>query len=298
MDLDGVSLHGACRRSDALAMLGRYEVARRLDSGELRAPWRGVLVDGKRTLDPFTRGAAALLVAGPDAALCGTTVAILHGCTSPPDADVHLLLPYEHAFRPRRGMTVHRGAFFAGDVCEVDGLRRLALDRCLADLLCTLRDRDALAVVDEALRLAGDGHDELRRAVRGRLLARRDPRGTRRGAALLDLADRGAESPPESWLRLLLVDKGFPLPEVNHWVRDVDDVALFRVDLAYPRLRIAVEYDGYVAHAGREGPDAIREAELRRRGWIVVRADRRVFADPAEFERALRAAFTTRGYVF
>lgn len=296
MDTAGNGLHGAHLRRDLLARWGRHRVASWVRSGELKAIWRDVVVDAARVLEPRTRAAAALLAAGPAAALCGATVLGLAGCTAYADADVHIVLPYEHSFQPRRGLVVHRGRFLNRDAELVDGLRAILFERCLADLLCTLPARDALALADEVLRRAGAGHDELRKGLRERLETRLDPRGTVRGARLLDLADPAAESPPESWLRLDLIERGFPLPEVNWWLRDLDGRQVYRLDLAWPGLRIVVEYDGYEAHAGRESEDAIREAELRRRGWIVIRATRHDLGDTHRLHSELRAAFAARGY--
>lgn len=70
--------------------------------------------------------------------------------------------------------------------------------------------------------MAGAEHDRFRIAVRDRIGRRQDPRGTVRAAFLLDLASPRVDSPPESRLRLRLVEQGFPLPEVNWPVRNLD----------------------------------------------------------------------------
>ena len=76
------------------------------------------------------------------------------------------------------------------------------------------------------------------------------------------------------------------------------DATLVRLDLAWPRLRICVEYDGWEAHAGREAEDAARTAELRRHGWIVIRVAVGDQRSIGELLSALRAAFGKRGYVW
>ena len=119
-----------------------------------------------------------------------------------------------------------------------------------------------------------------------------------RARGLLDLGSERAESPPESWLRLILIEHGFPLPEVNWAITTPDGRELARLDLAWPGLRICVEYDGWETHAGREAEDAARAAELRRHGWIVIRV---AVGDPLSIEEllsALRAAFAKRGYMW
>jgi very-short-patch-repair endonuclease len=97
---------------------------------------------------------------------------------------------------------------------------------------------------------------------------------------------------------MLIIELGFPLPEVNFVLLSPAGRELYRLDLAWPQLRIALEYDGHAAHAGREEQDVEREDDLRRRGWIVVRARAADLADPTRITAELRAAFAVRGYTW
>jgi Protein of unknown function (DUF559) len=298
MLLPDIGLHGAYFRTALVRVIGRHQLVNALRADVLRPLWTGVVVETARLLDPRTRAAAALLTVGPEAVLCGPTAAVLHGCTALEPADVHVLVPYQCRPRNRPGLIIHHSCFYADQVVELDGLRSLTLEHIVADLLCTARTADALAVGDEVLRRAGSRCEELRRAVVDRLRARPDPRGTVRGAGLWDLASPRAESAPESWIRMLLIEHGFPLPEVNFVLLSPTGRALYRLDLAWPQLRIALEYDGHAVHAGREDADAAREDDLSRRGWIVVRARAADLADPTRITTELRAAFAARGYTW
>jgi Protein of unknown function (DUF559) len=291
-------LHGAHLRRDIIASLGRSRLDAALRSGELRALWTGVVVESARWLDPWTRAAAALLLAGPGSVLTGVTAAFLHGCTSCDASVTHVLVPYGRCLRSRAGLVVHHGGFFADDVAEREGLRVLPLDRVVAEVLCIPRRTDALALVDEALRLAGDQHEQLRKSIGVRLQNRQDPRGTVLAAGLLDLASPRADSAPESWLRLRLVDDGYPIPEVNWPIVGLDGQERYRIDLAWPGLRIALEYDGYEAHEGREARDDARQSDLERRGWIVIRVGRDDLRDLTRVKQELRDAFARRGYTW
>ncbi|WP_345603124.1 DUF559 domain-containing protein [Pseudonocardia adelaidensis] len=168
----------------------------------------------------------------------------------------------------------------------------------IADLLCGLRPQDALAVVDQALARAREAHPVFRKQVAMRLEQRLDPRGTVRAAGLLDLASERADSPAESWIRLLVVENGLPVPEVNWPIADATGREIYRLDLAWPQLRIALEYDGIAAHAGREEHDALRRADLTRRGWIVVVVTKEDLRSFTRVVVALRAAFATRGHTW
>ncbi len=256
------------------------------------------MVDAERELDVRTRAAAALLTTNRDAVICGPTAAALNGCTAVSSPDTHVLVPYSCNPKKRPGLVVHHGSFYRDQVIVLDGLRVLNLSQVIADLLCLARPADALAVGDEALRQAGSSCDDFRRAVADRMRARSDPRGTVRGAFLWELASPCAESAAESWTRMLLIERGFPLPEVNFCILSPAGRELYRLDLAWPTLRIAVEYDGHAVHAGREEQDAEREDDLRRRGWIVVRARAADLADPTRFLAELRGAFARRGYTW
>jgi Protein of unknown function (DUF559) len=282
-------------RSDAVAALGIKRVKTALASGTLVALWPRVLVDGSRRLELLTRAAAALLTVGPDAVLCGLTAARLHGCTAASTSPIHVLMRYEQRMKARAELRVHRGWLSDDDVTEIEGLPVLALDRTIADLLCSHDRREALACADQAVAL----HPESRRAmfiaaVGLRLDQRRDRRGTRQAADLLRLVDGRTESPPESWLRLLVVEAGFPPPAVQYSIFDRDGALVYRLDLAWPEIRIALEYDGYEAHVGRQAQDAARDADLARRGWLTVRAAVDDLRNPRRLLDELTRAFRER----
>jgi len=291
-------LHGAYLRRDFIEQCGRRRLAHAIKTGEVRPLWTGVVVEAARLLDPRTQAAAAQLSAGPRAGLTGSTAAFLHGCTSVDTSQTHVVLPYGHGVRSRAGLVVHHAGFLLADTVDIEGLRVLSLDRVIANEICTSEPRAVIALVDEALRLAGGQHEELRTRIAQRIHGRQDPRGTVSGAHLLDLATPRAESAPESWLRLMLVDHGFPLPEVNWRIRSPAGQEIYRLDLAWPSVRIAVEYDGYATHADREEEDEARDADLRRRGWIILRVRAADLADMSRLEQELTEAFAARGYVW
>jgi Protein of unknown function (DUF559) len=290
------SLHGACTRQQALDALGQYGLRTALRRGELAPLWRGVLVDPARLLDQRTRATAALIAVGTDAVICGPTALALHGCTAADDPTVHVTLRYNRWSSSDVGLRVHHGRLSDDDVVDAFGLPVLVLDLALADVLCTAARRLALVLADQAVALhqpsdRGEFLDDVARRIRARV----DRRGTRQARGLLPLIDASAESPRESVLRLVVVDAGFPLPAVQHEVLDAAGVPVWRLDLAWPSLKIALEYDGYEAHAGRASRDAARDEDLRRRGWVVLRARAEDLRHPGPLLDALAEAFGRRG---
>jgi hypothetical protein len=277
-------------------LFGRYEVRCAVRSGVLHAPWPGVLVDATRAAEPLTIINAAWLAVGRDALVTGPSAAVLHGLTALPATPVHLVVPYDSRQRSRAGIVVHKGSLLAADRDERQGLPVVCLERLISDLACTTSPPDALAVIDQALGSLEEGdRSAFRRRLRERLQDRPDPRGTRIGRRLVDLATGLAESPAESWWLWRVVDLGFPVPEVNPWLRDPDGVGLFRLDLGWMDLRIALEHNGYAAHRGREERDAARVADLERRGWIVIVVEADDLRSLCRMEAELHEAFRRRG---
>jgi hypothetical protein len=289
-----LSTHGAVRRSRLVEEIGLPAVRQAVEAGEWLAPWPGVLVPSSRAADPLTVTGAAVLFAGEQAVVTGRTATWLHGCDAVDPLPVHLAVPYGSRLRTRADLVVHNGRRLSEDRVERADLPVLRLDRVLADLLCRDEPRSAFAVYDQALGRADDTV-ELREAVRLVIAERPDRRGARRAAVLVDLASGRPRSPAESRLQFCLVDLGFPNPELNLPIHDANGRLLFLLDLAWPGLRIAVEYDGHVAHLGREVADAERQRELERRGYLVIRVTAEDMKDVTRIEQELAAAFRARG---
>jgi hypothetical protein len=287
--------HGAASRQRVREALGNRALRAALQNRALVQPWRGVIVLGSRELDPLPRASAALLAAGPQAVLSHDTAAVLHGCGVLETTDVHVAVPYSHWAKSRNGLIVHHDRFAREDVVERHGLPVLGLETVVAEVLCTREPWRALACLDQAL--AGLGDQQARALIAKidlRLAGRADRRGTRIAESLLVLASGKAESPQESRLRLLVVQAGFPAPVLQYEVLTLSGTLLYRLDLAWPALRIALEYDGYEAHEDRHGEDAERDRRLTARGWLVLRVRKEVFTSPDEFRRQLEEVFRRR----
>lgn len=267
-----------------------------LRDGVLVQPWRGIVVDGNRALDPVTRAAAALLHCGPRAVLSHGTAAALHGCGAARTAAVHVTVPRPVRVRSGPGLVVHRGIIRPRDVTALHGLAVVVLDHAVAEVLCGPPRWRALACLDQALAACAENHERaFANAVGSRLAERASTRGVRVAASLLRLGDRRAESPPESRLRLLVIDGGFPIPVTQYPIVDLAGVRRYRLDLGWEELRIGLEYDGYEAHEGREAYDAARDRALAGRGWLIIRARKEDFAHPERLLHELAQAFARRG---
>lgn len=229
--------------------------------------------------------------------LSRNTAAAMFGCDAAETVDVHVTAPYDNWVRPRRGLVVHHDRFAGTDVEFRHGLPVLSMAATMTELLCTQPRPTALACLDQVLAgLPATGVDEFIAEVRTRLDTRDDRRGTIRAESLLCLGSPHAESVQESKLRLRVLDAGFPMPTPQYEIRTLRGAPLYRLDLAWPSLRIGLEYDGYEAHEERGGYDAERDRRMNERGWIMIRACKADLADQSRLFAQLRAAFAARGY--
>lgn len=120
--------------------------------------------------------------------------------------------------------------------------------------------------------------------------------GSARIRAALPLARLGVESPKETQTRLAIRAAELPEPVVQYEVR-VGGILIARNDLAYPELRIAIEYegDGHRTDRTQWRRDIRRQRELEDLGWIVIRLTEHDLHDGlASFLTRIRRAIATR----
>lgn len=242
-----------------------------------RAVTRGVHVAATAPTDHGTRVLAARVAHGADAVVCGRSAAWVWGVEQARrDEPAELVLP-RHV-RRRAEIVARRDVLRPDEVVVVPGWGRVTtpartgydVGRC-KDLATAVRHLDALVA------RTGTTPQQIVSCVVGRPGARWIT--TLRQA--LDLCDPGAESPRESDLRVLLVTAGLPRPVTQHVALDSGGRFVARVDLAWPRRRLAVEYDG----AHHDDPDQVRKDRarlnaLRLAGWTVIVVDRHQMRAP------------------
>ncbi len=88
-------------------------------------------------------------------------------------------------------------------------------------------------------------------------------------AALADMRV-GADSVPETLLRLCLLAYGFPEPELQIVLRPYDPFSPSG-DLGYRGIKVVLQYDGgHHQTDERRKRDARRDAAFRAAGWVVI----------------------------
>ena len=262
----------------------------RLTRGQLRWNYTAihpdVYVDNatERTLGVNTR-AAALWV--PDGIVTGRAAAALHGALFVDDRT-----PIELIGRSRRtrdGVIVRQERIDADEITRVGDLTVSAPARTALDLARHLPRGQAIARLDALAAATGIGARDVL------TLAHRYPgaRGIRKARALVPLLDAGAQSPRESWLRLLLIDGGFPRPATQIMVSDGLRTAF--VDMGWEDPRIGLEYDGEQHHSDRHQyvNDIARLEMLDQLDWLIIRVVKE--HSRAYILRRVHDAFDRRG---
>ena len=117
----------------------------------------------------------------------------------------------------------------------------------------------------------------------------------RRAAAFVR---RDVDSPMETRLRMLIVLAGLPEPQVNFTIRHSDGRVRYRLDLSYPELTLAIEYDGR-QHA--DDPlqwrgDTERDGWFDRAHWLKIKVlSTGIYREPEQTLLRVRAAIKERG---
>ncbi|MFJ6651534.1 hypothetical protein ACIQLJ_01900 [Microbacterium sp. NPDC091313] len=106
----------------------------------------------------------------------------------------------------------------------------------------------------------------------------------------------GASSPRESWVRLLLVDAGLAEPVLAFVVLDETGRFVARLDQAYPRERVAIEYEGeqHLTDPEQWARDIRRYDDLAALGWTVVRLTALDLREGTAVSRVRRALSRSR----
>ena len=132
------------------------------------------------------------------------------------------------------------------------------------------------------------------------VVAARHPgvRGVRQLRQTLELVDGGAESPYESFTRLLLVQYRFPRPQTQVPVYDERGRLFARIDIGWPEYRVGVDFEGkhHWTEPRQRDWDVERYAKLPELGWLDTRVTARILHNcrQAFFDR-VEAALVSRG---
>ena len=199
-------------------------------------------------------------------------------------------LLYEYR-RPPAGIRTWSDAVADDETQLIGGLPTTTPARTAFDLACRNPVGKAVAAIDALARAT-----RLRVADAESLAGRyQGHRNIRRARAALKLVDAGAESPRETWLRLLLVEAGYPRPQTQIPVYGGYGELVAVLDMGWDDIKVAVEYEGDHHRVDRRqfNKDIRRfESLTTDLGWIVVRVT--VEDVPGGILRRVAAAWARR----
>ncbi|WP_244200345.1 DUF559 domain-containing protein [Micromonospora arborensis] len=275
-----------------------------------------VYADARLDRDHELACRAAMLRLPPGSMIAGPSSAYLHGIEHAAgfDDDVHVLVPRVGRVDSQRGLRVHLAGAdtpatpTSGVVADARPSALVAAQpgtRCIPPLGRTdpasaaweaaawLDPLRAVAIVDSLL---ASGLTT-RAALTTVRTTNADRPGGRRACWIFDLADPGAQSPPESHLRVRLVLGGLPRPVAQHPIQLADGLVL-HPDLAWPEFRVAVEYDGrWHSDPEQLHRDRRRLNLLVGAGWLVLHVtSRRLQNDFPAVLSEVRSALISRGW--
>jgi hypothetical protein len=255
--------------------------------------------------------ARALSEVSPGAWISHVTAARLHCQPLPPwlsgSTELHLSKPKRLPQVRRKGVIAHNVIAREDEMEFVDGIQISTRSRTWLDLARQLSLTDLVCLGDQIIRIPREkfeGRSEPFDTLEGlRALVGRHPnlQGIVRAREALELMRVGADSAPESMLRLAMLDADLPEPDLQIALRP-DDAASPTADLGYRHVRLAIQYDG-----GHHLLDAQRFSDRRRdkafeaAGWTVHVLNKDDAADNFEqatrsIKRHLRTAWTDHPY--
>lgn len=192
------------------------------------------------------------------------SAAVLLGGIVPNSATIHFNAPPGTRWRPA-GTTVHRRD---GSPWIIHRQRPITpAETTFLELAADLELVDLVVLGDSLLRKKHTSCERLVAAA-----AQAEGRNATRAREAASLVRTRAESAKETKTRLLLFFANLPEPERNYEILDEHGQLKFRLDLAYPELKIAIEYDGdyHFDSAEQRHKDRVRREWLMANGWQVI----------------------------
>lgn len=258
--------------------------------GAVRRMLDRVFVDARVPDNRQLRISAMKLVAPKHAVIADDWAAWIYAVDSFKPSKRHslvptVLVPHGRGRLRVAGVECRQALIRADDVVDFDGLLVTSPVRTTADFLRKKWRPYALASADAMAHAGLVTPEEVWEFV----AKLKGYRGIRQARSLALLIDSKAQSQGESWTRLRLIDAGFAVPE-SQWELVLRDGSSRFLDLAYPELLIAMEYDGREFHTAERDSeyDDERRRLIRALGYrIVVAYYADIFGTDARFEQEI-----------
>jgi very-short-patch-repair endonuclease len=274
-DLAGLATSqlGLVTTRQILALETSVHVAeRRVRDGEWRRVHRGVYALCPDELTLTQRELAAQLVLGPRAVLSHQTAARHLGILVAPSDQIHVTVDASRVLTPLDGVVIWRSRTLTrADVHWSQPLLYTRIGRTVLDLAGTLEPHLVNATIDSCIRKNRANWKRLFLTLKAQGQGKPGATGLR--ALLAKKRDEAevAASVMESFAMELGLATGRK-PRLHHLVFD-GARRLAEIDLAWPEVQLAAEFDGWLFHCTHHSfvSDRRRDLELYDRGWHTLR---------------------------
>jgi hypothetical protein len=287
--------HGVISRKEALALgLSDAMIQGKVRRGEWETVHRGVFRDAGAPRTPYQTLRAACVAVGDHAVVSHRSAAWLWGLVDrpPQTPDITVAHPLQHG-RHARGIVRHQSNDLdESAISERHGIRTTNPLRTLVDLGAWVTAKELADAIDRAI---------ARKLVTIPALLAEVERVGRRGRPGPGplrrlLKQRGFIGVPhpsvlESKTQRLFLANKLPLPDCELVTGHEGG---YRLDFAYPALKLAIEVDGYVWHFSPEHKrrDDARRRALTLQGWcILIYSWVEITKDPGRFVREVIEAY-------
>lgn len=253
---------GLATTEQLLSTMSYRTLVRRIRDGKVIRVWHGVYADHPPTT--IDRLAALDMISGKSIVACMHTAAELYGFGTESNSRIHILDPGVR-MRPSSALMVHQR--IGAPLNRIHDRLATAPAWTAVEIARTLQRPRALAVLDAVL--------FKQRCTLTQLCAAIEEQKGRRGIVgirdLIEFVDGRSESPLESEARLVFIDGGLPIPEVQYEIVDRCGKR-WRADFAWPQAKVVAEYESMEWHATAEAlkHDRMKVARLQECGWTTI----------------------------
>ena len=281
----------------------------RVRAGEWHRVRRGAYVSGplwrelSETDRHRVRARAVLLTAHPTAVLSHVSAAVELGAPVW-DVDLSVVHVTRTDRKPRRreaGVWHHRGILVDGEIQEVNGVRVTAPLRAAVEVPTVVGVEQALVMVDGLLRIASADPQDVKTALDR---ATHWPRSLA-NEVIFRLADSRHESAAETRTHFMCWRQGVPCPEPQVEIFDQRGRPFARVDFAWRKYGVFLEFDGRIKYERFRRPNESLEDFLMREkrrelricqltGWVCIRIGWADLENPVPTAARIRGILDSR----
>ena len=266
--------------------LSASAVKRRVASGRVLAILPGVFRTASSVASKEQGAMAACLWAGPGSLVSYRAAGVFWELDGVTATSMETSAPMARRVRNPKLVVHHTADLIPADRSTMGPIPITSPLRTLIDLARYV-DVDVLELaVEEAFRRGLTNPKQLAWRLEGM-----SGKGRRGCAGLRKLLQRRSGVTDSGWevrLERILARAGLPRPSRQYEIRHAGRLVA-RADLAYPRYRIAIEYEGVRWHTGRARLDrgSAREIKLATVGWDVLHVTKRTMSDAPQAVLAL-----------